>query len=96
MRRDISIKTRSKEIRQCQSDDVPQLLEHLKSIYEFNPRLYERDYFDWQFKNIPFGSNDEYTFMILWEAEEIKGFLGYNPIQFYFQGRWEVRNLFHC
>ncbi len=77
----------SESIIKCQEEDIPLLFEKFKTVYRFNPRLQERDYFDWQFKYTPFSDSKEYTFWILWEAEKIKGFLGYVPFQFRYGGK---------
>lgn len=69
-------------IRNCQKEDIPALFAMFKTVYRFNPRLQERDYFDWQFKNTPFDNEGEYTFLVSEQSGKIKGFLGYVPVQF--------------
>ncbi len=70
------------EIKRCQKEDIPLLFKLFKTAYQFNPRLQERDYFDWQFKSTPFSEDDDYSFWVLWQESEIIGCLGYVPIQF--------------
>lgn len=69
-------------IRQCEDKDIPGLFEIFKAVYRFNPRMTEKDYFDWQFKYGPFCRNDKYTFLISCDGNKIKGFLGYMPVEY--------------
>lgn len=62
------------------------MFELFKKAYPSNPRLQEKDYFDWQFKNTPYSKGDEYAFWILWEGDTIQAFLGYMPIQLRYCG----------
>ena len=80
-------------IRKCQEKDLDNLFTIFGNVYQSNPNLQRRDYFDWQFRDTPFSKRKEYTFLIFWEKDEIKGFLGYVPIEFRFndeirQGCW--------
>ena len=68
-------------IRKCCETDIPRLFELFKKIYSNNPRLREKDYFDWQFKNTPYSNREEYAFWILREGDTIQAFLGYMPLQ---------------
>ena len=54
-----------KIIRPCEEKDIHPLFEIFKTVYQFNPRLREQDYFDWQYKNTPFSDGKDYTFWIL-------------------------------
>jgi len=46
--------------------DLSALFTHFADWYRFNPRMQERDYFDWQFRDGPVRlSNAEYDFLIL-------------------------------
>ncbi|GAI51696.1 unnamed protein product, partial [marine sediment metagenome] len=67
-------------LQKCREEDIPMLFELFKTVYRFNPRLKERDYFDWQFKDNPFNNHKDYTFWIMWEENTIKGFISYIPI----------------
>jgi hypothetical protein len=71
-------------LRKCQEKDISRLVEIFKVAYKFNPRMQERDYFDWQFKSSPFNNEDDYTFWIIENDREIKSFIGYIPLQFRF------------
>jgi len=62
------------------------LLATLKDVYAANPNLQSPAYFNWQFRDTPFRESDAYQFWILWESGEIRGFLGYMPVEFRFRG----------
>lgn len=49
-------------------------------IYQNNPRLQESDYFEWQFGSSPNAKNNYCFFFTLGENNEIKSFIGYEPI----------------
>lgn len=74
-------------IRRCREDDIPRLFEIFKDVYAANPRLQERDYFDWQFRDTPFDQDREHKFWILWDGLNIRGFLGFVPIEFKYDGQ---------
>jgi len=73
------------DIRRCQNRDLPTLFKLFKIIYPSNPRLQELDFFDWQYKSNPFKKNDEYSFIIHSSRGDIKGFIGYVPVQFHYK-----------
>jgi hypothetical protein len=67
----------------CQTSDLPELFECFAEWYRFNPRMGERDYFDWQFKHAPTRLADgEFDFLVLRENEEIVGCLGFTGFEF--------------
>jgi len=72
----------------CREQDLPELFERFADWYRFNPRMRERDYFDWQFKHAPHRLADsEYDFLILREGGAIKGCLGFTGFEFEHEGR---------
>jgi len=77
----------TQKVRRCRDEDLSRLFDIFKEFYPYNLRLREKVFFDWQFRCTPFGKEDEYTFWLVTEHEEIKGFLGYVPIEFRYQGR---------
>jgi len=67
----------------CTARDLPELFSRFADWYRFNPRMRERDYFDWQFKSAPKRLADaEYDFLILRESGEIRGCLGFTGFEF--------------
>lgn len=71
---------------QCDEVDFPELLPLFAQAYQFNPRLQERDYCDWQFKNTPFSKEEGYSILVAKEQGGISGFLGYFPVEFRLSG----------
>jgi len=77
----------------CQDKDIPLLFERFKKVYPANPLLQDRKYFDWHYRENPFNSTDDYTFLCSWRDSSINGFIGFSPIEFRFeraiyQGCW--------
>ncbi len=67
----------------CQPSDLPELFERFADWYRFNPRMRERDYFDWQFKYAPMRLADgEFDFLVLRGNDEIVGCLGFAGFEF--------------
>ena len=75
------------EILRCKEDDLPALFERFAEVYKHNPRMRERNFFDWQFKNHPGNQNGEYSFWIEWDNSNIIGFLGYTPIEYFYDNK---------
>lgn len=73
-------------VRQCESRDIEKLIPLFKEAYKYNPRMQELDFIDWQFRNTPFAYNDFYSMLVSISGNEIKGFFGYLPIEFRFDG----------
>ncbi|MBK34486.1 MAG: hypothetical protein CME26_03020 [Gemmatimonadetes bacterium] len=69
-------------VRPCEPADVPAVMEAFQTLYGANPRLQERDYIDWQFRDTPFTANGSYHLWLLEEERELKGLLGYVPLEF--------------
>lgn len=66
---------------------MPALFEEFKTIYKHNPTYRDRAFFDWQYKDTPFSANtDEYSLWLLRSDGQIKGFLGYVPVEFRHEG----------
>jgi len=81
------------EIKHCKEQDISQLFDMFKNLYKANPNMQKKAYFDWQYKDSPFSSKEEYNFLIQKEDDAITGFLGYVPIEFRYekeihQGCW--------
>ncbi len=75
-------------VRKCRIDDIPQLMKLFKQIYLYNPRLLEKDYFDWQFKKDGTHLNDQdYNLLVAEQDSKIMGFLGYVPVEVFYQGQ---------
>jgi len=74
----------SSAIHFCTERDLPELMERFADWYRHNPRLQERAYFDWQFRDGPTRLADaEYDFLILRNAaDEITGCLGFAGFEF--------------
>lgn len=74
----------SSAIHFCTERDLPELMERFAEWYRYNPRLQDRAYFDWQFRDAPTRlANAEYDFLILRNgAEEISGCLGFAGFEF--------------
>jgi hypothetical protein len=71
----------------CQASDLPELFERFAEWYRFNPRMRERDYFDWQFRDAPTRLADgEFDFLLLRENDEIVGCLGFTGFEFRLDG----------
>ncbi|MBI5629788.1 MAG: hypothetical protein HY921_02755 [Elusimicrobia bacterium] len=68
-------------IERCREGDVAPLMELFKGIYAHNPRLQERDYFEWQFRNSPFNAEGDYTLWVQRKNGDISSFLGYVPLE---------------
>ena len=65
-------------IANCTTSDLPELFDRFAEWYRYNPRLTERDYFDWQYRNTPWRrSPDGYDLLLLREGGRIVGSLGY-------------------
>ena len=74
-------------IRRCSAEDIPQLQHLFATVYRSNPRLQERDYVDWQFRDNPYNRTEDYTLFCSWEGSSINGFVGYTPVQFQHEDR---------
>jgi len=76
----------------CTTQALPELFEKFADWYRFNPRLRERNFFDWQFKNAPTRlSDDEYDFLILRNDQgAITGCLGFAGFEFKCDGRLQT------
>jgi hypothetical protein len=87
----------SKQIVQfCTERDLPELFRCFADWYPFNPRLRERDYFDWQFKHAPRRlAAAEYDFLILRDDDGIVGCLGFTGFEFAGDGRNDVGGWTH-
>jgi hypothetical protein len=68
----------------CGERDLPELMARFAEWYRYNPRLQERTYFDWQFRDTPTRLADaEYDFLVLRnDAGEIAGCLGFCGFEF--------------
>jgi hypothetical protein len=67
----------------CQATDLPELFGRFAEWYRFNPRMQERNYFDWQFRDTPHRLADgEFDFLILRENDKIVGCLGFTGFEF--------------
>jgi len=74
-------------VRACTGADLPHLKALFKEAYAFNPRLQEDPYLDWQFRHSPWHpEGEEYTLLVLEAADEIQGFIGYVPLEFWMEG----------
>ncbi len=73
----------------CREADLPELFAVFADWYRFNPRLQEKDFFDWQFRDPPTRlSREEYDFLILRnDAGRIAGCLGMVGFEFRCEGR---------
>jgi len=67
----------------CREQDLPELFARFAEWYRFNPRLRERAYFDWQFRDAPTRLGDgEYDFLLLKDgADAITGCLGFTGFE---------------
>jgi hypothetical protein len=74
-------------IRRCSAEDIPQLQKLFATVYRSNPRLQERDYVDWQFRDNPYNQTEDYALFCSWDDSSINGFVGYTPVQFQHEGR---------
>ena len=75
----------------CSERDLPELFALFANWYRFNPRMQERDYFSWQFKNAPhrLGKGD-YDFLVLRGPDgALQGGLGIVGFEVCEQGRIE-------
>jgi hypothetical protein len=80
----------------CQSADLPELFERFAEWYRFNPRMRERDYFDWQFKHAPTRlSGGEFDFLLLRENDKIVGCLGFTGFEFRSDGAINIGGWTH-
>jgi hypothetical protein len=69
----------------CRSVDLPELFACFEDWYRYNPRMRERDFFDWQFRDTPNRLSDgEYDFLLLRsDAGKIVGCLGFVGFEFW-------------
>lgn len=67
------------KIRRVSADDLPVLFNDFRIRYRFNPRIVERDYFDWQFFDQNTG---RYNALAAWEGDRPVGFIGFRPFVF--------------
>jgi hypothetical protein len=80
----------------CQASDLPELFERFAEWYRFNPRMRERDYFDWQFKHAPTRlAEGEFDFLVLRENDEIVGCLGFTGFEFRSDGAINIGGWTH-
>ena len=73
-------------IRRCLRSEIPQLIQQFALAYPKNPRLQERDFIDWQFRDNPLNRSGEYLLFCSWEGSSINGFVGYLPVQVWYDG----------
>jgi hypothetical protein len=81
----------------CRSSDLPELFELFGQWYKFNPRMREREFFDWQFRDTPQRLSDaEYDFLVL-RADDgrIVGCLGFVGFEFWHGGQIKVGGWTH-
>jgi hypothetical protein len=81
----------------CVERDLPELFELFAEWYKFNPRMREREFFDWQFRDTPnkFGEG-EYDFLILRDqSERIVGCLGFVGFEFRLGNRIDIGGWTH-
>ncbi len=71
----------SSAIERLRADAVDEVLPLFASAYAANPRLQERDYIDWQFRDTPFANDDGYDFVVARREGAIAAFLGYLPVE---------------
>ena len=69
-------------VRRCTGGDIEQLMQLFERTYRHNPRLWEADYFDWQFKGGPFATDDSYNILLVEANSRISSFIGYVPIEY--------------
>ncbi len=70
-----------------QDGDIDELFELFQRVYASNPRMIERDFFEWQFSRAP--GTDRYgpiTFLVQRSAGKIVGCLGFVPVEFRLRG----------
>jgi hypothetical protein len=72
----------------CQKADIPELFPLFAQWYKFNPRMQEREFFDWQFRDGPVRlSEGEYDFLVLrGDDGRIAGCLGFVGFEFVLDG----------
>jgi hypothetical protein len=81
----------------CCEADLPELFGCFAEWYVFNPRLREREFFDWQFRDTPLRLGDgEYDFLLLRNREDrITGCLGFVGFEFHSGDRIQVGGWTH-
>jgi len=69
----------------CCSADLTELFSLFAQWFKFNPRMQEKEFFDWQFRDTPLRLNDgEYDFFVLRRADgRIDGCLGFGGFEFW-------------
>lgn len=73
-------------IRRCLESDIPLLSQLFAKVHPANPRLQERDFIDWQFRDNPLNHSEGYTLFCSWEGSSISGFVGYSPVDVWVDG----------
>lgn len=80
----------------CRSSDLPELFELFARWYRYNPRMRERDFFDWQFRDTPHRLDaGEYDFLLLRGDQGIVGCLGFVGFEFWRDGAIEIGGWTH-
>ena len=81
----------------CRETDLPELFALFADWYKFNPRMRERDFFDWQFRDTPLRlSSGEYDFLVLRDGTgRIVGGLGMVGFQFRLGDRFDIGGWTH-
>jgi hypothetical protein len=81
----------------CREADLPELFTLFADWYKFNPRMRERDYFAWQFRDTPFRlSSGDYDFLVLRNpAGRFVGGLGMVGFEFRLEDRIEIGGWTH-
>ena len=70
------------EITHFEDNDFKDLKRIFEEVYAHNPRMQERDYFDWQFKDNPYTDGQgKHNFLVSRQGYEIDGFLGFIPFK---------------
>jgi len=70
------------EVRPCLEGDLPELFELFRKVYQYNPNMVKKSYFDWFYKETPFSKRPGYAFYLLLESNSIKAFAGSLPTEY--------------
>lgn len=74
-------------LRRCQPHDIEPLFAWFRSFYRYNPRLVERDYFEWQFRGGAFAEDEDYHLWLEEDQAQIMAFMGCVPVEFRYAGK---------
>lgn len=70
------------EISYFEDSDFIKLKNIFKEVYAHNPRMLEKEYFDWQFKENPYSYEPgKHNFIITRQGDKIDGFVGIIPFK---------------